>query len=315
MAMFVASPGPAQELFVGDSAGQQVVVFSTSDSGNTPPARVIEGPSTGLNLPFGVAIDPLGGEVFASNLSGNSVTVYDWHADGDQSPSRTISGADTDLQSPIGMAVDLDRQWLYVMNLNRFLLVFDLDANGNVAPLGRVEGPETGLQGSNVVDVAIVASTDEVVAAIRDDDRLHFYPAGDFGDVAPSRVIKGPKTGLDSPFGITYDPVHDELYVAGDGRVLVFDAQASGDVAPLREFDDPDSTSAIKVAVDHEQDLVFVTSQTGQSISAYERTADGEVSPEFVISGGDTQLSNPTMIKLGRLDGVFTDRFEAGSEQ
>ena len=62
------------------------------------------------------------------------------------------------------------------------------------------------------------------------------YPANADQDVAPLRVIQGPKTGLDWPTNIAVDAKRGELYVANSGghSVLVFDVNAQGDAAPIR---------------------------------------------------------------------------------
>ena len=56
------------------------------------------------------------------------------------------------------------------------------------------------------------------------------------GDVTPVRVIKGVKTGVHGPMGVTIDVKNDELWVAnyGDHTALVFARGATGDVAPKR---------------------------------------------------------------------------------
>ena len=60
--------------------------------------------------------------------------------------------------------------------------------------------------------------------------------AGRKGNDPPLRVIEGPKTQLNWPTGIAFDPERRELFVANDmgPSILVFDANASGDVAPKR---------------------------------------------------------------------------------
>ncbi len=56
------------------------------------------------------------------------------------------------------------------------------------------------------------------------------------GNDKPLRVIKGPKTQLNWPTGIAFDADRRELFVANDmgPSILVFDANARGDVAPKR---------------------------------------------------------------------------------
>ena len=49
-------------------------------------------------------------------------------------------------------------------------------------------------------------------------------------------MLKGAKTGIHGPMGVTIDAKNDELWVAnyGDHTALVFPRTASGDVAPKR---------------------------------------------------------------------------------
>jgi len=68
------------------------------------------------------------------------------------------------------------------------------------------------------------------------DNSIVVFRASDQGDVAPTRVIKGPKTGIKNPPGIALDAKLGELYVANMGTpsITVFPVTANGDVAPAR---------------------------------------------------------------------------------
>ena len=57
------------------------------------------------------------------------------------------------------------------------------------------------------------------------------------GNVAPKRVIEGQATNLSRTMhGIAFDAIHDEIVipVALGGALLVFNADASGEMPPLR---------------------------------------------------------------------------------
>ena len=58
----------------------------------------------------------------------------------------------------------------------------------------------------------------------------------DKGDVQPSRVLKGNKTGLSYPTGVFVDAKNRELWVSnlGNASATAYPLTASGDVAPLR---------------------------------------------------------------------------------
>ena len=68
------------------------------------------------------------------------------------------------------------------------------------------------------------------------DASILVFRAGDQGDVAPIRAIKGPTTGIKNPPGIALDVKNGEVSVASMGThaVLFFPVTADGDVKPLR---------------------------------------------------------------------------------
>jgi hypothetical protein len=136
------------EFFVAiGSPTNSVLVFARTANGNVAPLRTISGAATGLNGPYGVAVDIVNNEVAVANLGGNSVTVYARTANGNASPLRTISGAATGLSGPFGLAVDTVNNELAVVNFiigNSSVTVYARTANGNVAPLRTLQGAATG---------------------------------------------------------------------------------------------------------------------------------------------------------------------------
>jgi DNA-binding beta-propeller fold protein YncE len=67
-------------------------------------------------------------------------------------------------------------------------------------------------------------------------DSITVYRTDASGDVAPIRVIKGPRSMVKTPFGVAVDLVNNELWVAnlGSHSATVFPIDASGDPAPKR---------------------------------------------------------------------------------
>jgi DNA-binding beta-propeller fold protein YncE len=76
----------------------------------------------------------------------------------------------------------------------------------------------------------------ELFVANDSDDSILVFRETDQGDVAPARVIKGPKTGLKNPTGLFVDTKNNELFVSnmGNHSATVYPRIANGDVAPLR---------------------------------------------------------------------------------
>jgi DNA-binding beta-propeller fold protein YncE len=110
------------------------------------------------------------------------------------------------------------------------------------------------------------------------------------GNMAPLRVIRGPKTRLNWPAGIAVDPERGELFVANDtgDAILVFAADASGDVAPIRTIEGPDTTldSPGGVFLDTTHYELWVSNYGNNSLTVYSPAANGNVAPLRTIRSG-----------------------------
>ena len=128
------------------------------------------------------------------------------------------------------------------------------------------------------------------------------YPRTASGDAAPLRVIQGPKTQMNWPTGIAFDPRSNELFVANDmgDSILVFNASASGDVAPIRVLKGPKTLikNPTGVYVDNSNDEVWVANFGNHTATAYKLSAASDTAPLRVIrsapSGQPTlSIGNP----------------------
>jgi len=97
------------------------------------------------------------------------------------------------------------------------------------------------------------------------------------------RVIQGPKTQMNWPTGVAIDPDRNELFIANDGgnSVLVFDANANGDVAPLRVVKGPRSlvSNPTGIYLDKLNHELWVTSFGNHTANVYSPDANGDVAP------------------------------------
>jgi len=115
------------------------------------------------------------------------------------------------------------------------------------------------------------------------------------GNVAPKRVIEGQATNLSRTMhGIAYDAIHDEIVipVALSGAVLVFKADASGEVPPLRAIQGT-RTRLVRphtVAVDPVNNEILTADPSMRAIVVFDRMANGNVAAKRVISGPKTGL-------------------------
>jgi DNA-binding beta-propeller fold protein YncE len=201
--VFVANANPP-------SNNYSVTVYSRTANGNVAPLRILQGPATGLSLPYGFVVDTVHNELFVVNFGG-SVTVFSRTASGNSAPLRTIQGAATGLNGPRGVALDLLRDELFVVDGidAGSIKVFSRSASGNVPPLRSISGPATGLA-PIMNDLALDLAANELLmpylplAGGTGSIIVHSRTAS--GNAAPLRKIEGAATSLGRPAGVAVTP-------------------------------------------------------------------------------------------------------------
>jgi hypothetical protein len=174
-------------------------------------------------------------------------------------------GPDTGLNSPAAIAVDPAGD-VFVTTVfspvtgyqNGSVLEFSPTANGDVAPVAILSGPNTGLtfypQGLAVNGnrLFVTSGADTPTSSVLVYNLpLATAPGGNLADVAPSVTIMGPDTKLDGPIGLTFDPAGN-LYVVNysltgnpaDNSVTVYSpaqVAAGGDPAPIQDITGPNT--------------------------------------------------------------------------
>ena len=107
----------------------------------------------------------------------------------------------------------------------------------------------------------------EIFVANDTSDSVIVFKTDAQGDVAPIRVLKGPRTMIKNPTGIALDLVNNELWVAnfGSHAATVFEFDAQGNVAPKRVIrsgpisaPSPKLSNAHTVAYDTKREEVLV---------------------------------------------------------
>lgn len=134
------------------------------------------------------------------------------------------------------------------------------------------------------------------------------YGASAVDNAAPLRTIAGALTGFVSPSAVTLDTVNNELYVADffGQAVRVFNAGASGDVAPVRTLIHGINSQIGQVrmvAVDLFHDELIVVSSN--VINVFPRTASGDAIRLRTISGTATKLKDPLTIVYDALNNTY----------
>jgi 6-phosphogluconolactonase (cycloisomerase 2 family) len=267
-----------------------LVVFNQGSHGDVPPKRALHTP----HGTFGIAVDEKRGEMFLTTQHDSTVVVFRKNADKDEAPLRLLQGDDTGLADPHGIAIDPRDEVLFVANYgSRGLRRADQEIRTGVPGLGKGRDKANWPYGR---EYAIPGSGSHAAPSIS----IHALSAK--GNDKPLGVIKGPKTQLNWPTGVAFDPVRRELFVANDmgPSILVFDAGARGDAAPKRVLKGSRTKLAnpTAVALDFKNKELWVANFGGHSATAYPIDAQGDVAPTRIIrsapaSAPSLMIGNP----------------------
>jgi DNA-binding beta-propeller fold protein YncE len=283
-------PGTGDIFAPNNDTVDTLVVFPHGAQGDTAPKRALHTP----HGTFGIAVDDQRNEMFLTTQHDSTVVVFRKEADKDEAPLRLLQGDDTGLAEPHGIAIDQAKQVFFVANY------------GSSARRRADQQIRTGVPGSGKGrdkanwplgrEYAVPGSGSHAGPSIS----VHRLSAK--GNERALRFIKGPKTQLNWPTGLAFDPVRRELFVANDmgPSVLVFDADASGDVAPKRVLKGSKTRLAnpTSVAVDLKNQELWVANFGGHSATVYPIGAAGDVAPLRTIrsapaSAPSLMIGNP----------------------
>jgi DNA-binding beta-propeller fold protein YncE len=128
------------------------------------------------------------------------------------------------------------------------------------------------------------------------------------GAAVPLRTIQGGLTGLNFPFGVDLDLLHDEIFVANfsGNSVTVYGRTASNNAVPLRTISGGNTglSGPSQLAVDPVNNELFVPNANGNTVTVYGRTDSNNVFPLRTITG----LSIPFGVGLDLARGeLFTN--------
>jgi DNA-binding beta-propeller fold protein YncE len=119
----------------GEFRPPSIAIFDSKARNDQAPVRTIEGASTKLDWPMGVAEDDAHDTIVVANNGDNSILIFDRKSSGDVAPTRIIRGDRTGINRPMGIAVDAKNGEIWVSNYgDHSALAFDSQATGDVAP-------------------------------------------------------------------------------------------------------------------------------------------------------------------------------------
>jgi DNA-binding beta-propeller fold protein YncE len=253
---------------------------------------VIQGQLTRLSrTTHGIAYDATNDEIVAPNPLAAAIVIFRGGATGEEAPVRTIQGARSGLSRPETVAVDEKNNEIIVGDPgDRRVLVYRRD--GDQAPIRTIEGPKTrllqivGVAVDPVRDLLVVSSYSRLPGGVTG---LLIFGRTDQGDVAPRRVIAGPRTGLTRLRQIALDPDTGRIYVAA----------INNEYLPPYDVDKP------RAGLDPDADLPspWNTGTEGFIGVWDDQTDDGDVAPRAIIKGRSTGIVHPAGVAFNARDG------------
>jgi 6-phosphogluconolactonase (cycloisomerase 2 family) len=234
---------------VESDVGDKMVVFARDSSGNVPPLRKLHT----IHRIYNLAVDETRQELYVTIEFPSEIDVYPKTASGEDLPIRRIIGPNTGLNSLHGIAIDEKNQLLYVNTWGHIsdfrvagtgryedpaIKVYALNASGDTPPLRVIQGDKTQLNWPAAMKLNPDTGDLYVANDIGQSILVFGNIATAHGNVAPKRVIKGPKTKLSYPTGVALDLVHQEVWVSnmGTASATAYPLMADGDVAPVRQI-------------------------------------------------------------------------------
>jgi DNA-binding beta-propeller fold protein YncE len=281
---------PSGEIYViNNDTVHNTTIWGREAKGDAPPDREFVSPYGN----FGAAVDESRQEMYLTLQHNSAIMVYKKSSGMQDHAVRLIQGDKTRMADPHGIAFDPKNRLLYVANYGTSHSV----KMGATGPGGRPRVPNwpAGNYGSEIIKGTGKFELPSITVLSADAT----------GDVAPLRVIQGPKTGLNWATGVAFDAERGELYVAnaiGD-NISVFGANQQGDVAPIRVL--KGARTLLKypsdVFLDMANNEMWVASYGNHLALAYKLGASGDTAPVRVIRGAPlntpaTLIGNPFSI-------------------
>jgi hypothetical protein len=240
--------------------------------------------------------------IVASNFqSPSNLVMFPIEAAGN-AVAQVISGSNTTMVN-VRSVVVADGEIFAIDQTANAIVVFPTTASGNVAPIRRIAGPDTGLGTGLVLNAAVFGGE---IYVPQTDGTISVFPQNADGDVAPTRVISG--LGF-----ITYLAISSgEIYVTGDHQIEVLPVDASGPVAPTRVIMGAATGLNLPTALLVTNDNLFVSDSAPGAIRVYARTASGNAAPLRVLTGAATRLVRPWQLGMYNGDLYVVDDSVAG---
>ena len=295
--------------------------------GDVAPVRVVSDPYPTLHS---VVVDAERNKVFMSDPNRHALWSYDRLAASkgrEQVEALTgIRGPATGMMFIAAVTIDRDAQEIYTVDndIGDRMMVFPYGADGNVKPKRVLDVPH------QAWGLSISAERNEIAVSVESPREIVIYRKDAKDRDQPLRIIRGPKTGIGDPHGVFLDGRNNEVIVANHGNqggrpappgdapgrqrgtrqaapapiaggrfdepsITVYNAEAHGDVAPIRKIQGPKTglNWPMAIDVDLERNEIAVANNGDSSIRIFRRTDTGDVAPVRVIKGPRTGILGP----------------------
>ena len=187
----------------------QIAIFARLAKENTPYVRSIEGQKSLLGRTMhDMAYDPIHDEIVVTSALAQALLTFRGDANGETAPLRVIQGGKTGILA-VGaldkVTIDAEHGEYYITTPRQEVRVFARDANGDVAPIRILSGPDTQLAVGRQKDGIFEGKGGNPSIRIDPTHNLLLVPVNEYSNT--SQALNEPK-------------------------VLVFDRTASGNTKP-----------------------------------------------------------------------------------
>lgn len=286
-------------LYITNTDHNSILIYENASTlnlsvGSAEATRVISGPHTGLDHPYGVVYDASRDRLYVTNRDSNSISVFQKDCpqpntlNGDIAPCRTLSGNATSLKVPQTLTLDTQRDILYIANLgdstsasDDSILVYEnaslSTTLGNLAPTRTITPHNDSSQTESILNSPaglFIDSTNDRLVVVNSggsQPAIFIYESASTrsGGTIPDRLLVGQNTQLSSPAGIDFSVGQDRLYVLNNNNTN-------------------NSSPAIMVFENFNVNFNGSNNQCTPSRC--------NIGPDRIISGQNTGLANPTGI-------------------
>ena len=259
----------------------QIAAFARLAKENTPPTRALEGQKTLISRTIhGFAYDAIHDEIIVSSPLTQAILVFRGGASGEERPIRVIQGPHTQILGDAygandKVSVDPVNNEILISNgtggikgdgpIPNSILIFDREANGDVAPKRALIVPNSQVQGKKP-PVGVDPMHDLLLVNVP--NAMLIFDRTASGNAKPKAVIAGPKSGMSTID--TFQLYPQKNWIVGGcsgGAICAWNILDNGDVPPRWRIPVQQITGYVAsgIALDPVHKEIFL-SAAGQSV-------------------------------------------------